>query len=284
MLRSVSEHRQYLEEQAARLPNPAAGFFGPGSMAWRLNRETLLGLVVLRALFLQVAHPKVAQGVAEHSDFRRRPFARAVATFKAQQKIVFGTAEESIEALLRIYARHVSVRGGAAGGYEANDPSLLFWVYATLIDSMFYAYRTFLPNLTAAEWARFYEEGKLFGRLIGIPTEIVPRTLADFNAWMQAALAGDEIYVSAAGCEVGQSLLRMPIGAAAPLTSFIAAGTLPPRLRAEFGLPWSARRQRIFDLFARVVRFLLRYTPDFLHTAPSYWFALRRATSPQPNR
>jgi uncharacterized protein (DUF2236 family) len=283
-MRSVSEHRQYLEQQAAKLPNQAAGFFGPGSMAWRLSRETLLGLVVLRALFLQVAHPKVAQGVAEHSDFHRRPFARAVATFQAQQKIVFGSAEESIEALMRIYARHISVKGGAAGGYEANDPGLLFWVYATLIDSMFYAYRTFLPDLTAAEWARFYEEGKLFGRLIGIPTEIVPRTLADFNAWMQAALAGDEIHVSPAGYEVGRSLLRMPVAAAAPLTSFVAAGTLPPRLRTEFGLTWSARRQQIFDQLARAVRFLLRYTPDFLHIAPSYWFALRRATSAQLNR
>jgi uncharacterized protein (DUF2236 family) len=283
-MRSVAEHRQYLEEQAAKLPNPAAGFFGPGSMAWRLNRETLLGLVVLRALFLQVAHPKVAQGVAEHSDFRQRPFARALATFKAQQKIVFGSADESIDALMRVYARHVSVKGGAAGGYQANDPGLLFWVYATLIDSMFYAYRTFLPDLTTAEWARFYEEGKLFGRLIGIPTEIVPRTLADFNAWMQAALAGDEIHVSPAGYEVGRSLLRMPVRLAAPLTSFVAAGTLPPRLRAEFRLAWGAKRQQVFDLLARVVRFLLCYTPDFLHTAPSYWFALRRAQSAQPTR
>lgn len=276
-MRSVAEHRQYLEQLAALLPNPAAGFFGPGSMAWRLNREMLLGLVVLRALFLQVAHPKVAQGVAEHSDFRRRPFARAVATFKAQQIIVFGSADESIEALMRIYARHVSVKGGAAGGYAANDPALLFWVYATLIDSMHFAYRTFLPDLTRQEWERFYEEGKLFGRLIGIPTEIVPRTLTDFDAWMQAAYVGDEIHVSTAGREVGRSLLRMPIGLAAPLTAFLAAATLPPRLRGEFGLRWGARRQRLFDAMAGGLRFLARHTPEVLHISPVYWLALRRA-------
>lgn len=274
-MRTISEHRQYLSEQAARLPNPAAGFFGPGSMAWRLNREALLGLVVLRALFLQVAHPKVAQGVAEHSDFRRRPFARALATLRAQQTIVFGTAEQASEALLRIYARHTAVRGA---GYEANDPSLLFWVYATLIDSMFFAYRTFLPDLTPQEWAAFYEEGKLFGRLIGIPTKLVPRTKADFDVWMAAALApGGEITISPAGYEIGRSLLRMPVAAAQPLTAFVAAGTLPPRLRAEFGLGWGAGRQRTFDALARGLRALLRYTPDFLHVAPGYWLALRRA-------
>src|SRR3990172_1306459 len=169
-LRTVQEHRKFLEEQAARVENPAAGFFGPGSMAWRLNREAVLGLVVLRALFMQVAHPAVAQGVAEHSDFRRRPFKRAYATFKAQQQIVFGSCDQSIAALMAIYRRHAAVRGEVAGSrYQANDPRLLFWVYATLIDSMFYAYGTFLPDLSAAEWDAFYDEGKLFARLIGIP-------------------------------------------------------------------------------------------------------------------
>ncbi|MBX3046410.1 MAG: DUF2236 domain-containing protein [Anaerolineales bacterium] len=278
-MHSVHEHREYLRQQAAQLPNPAAGFFGPGSMAWQLNREVLLGLVVLRALFLQVAHPKVAQGVAEHSDFRRRPFARALATLRAQQTIVFGTADEASEALLRIYARHTAVRGA---GYEANDPSLLFWVYATLIDSMFFAYRTFLPDLSPRQWAAFYEEGKLFGRLIGIPSELVPPTKADFDAWMTAALQpGGEIRVSPDGYAIGRSLLRMPIALFQPLTAFIAAGTLPPRLRAEFGLGWGAGRQRVFAALAGGLRRLLPYTPEVLHVAPAYWVALRRANQAQ---
>lgn len=271
--KTVAEHKAFLQSLAAKVPNPQAGFFGPGSMAWRLNGEAMLGLVVLRALFLQVAHPKVAQGVADHSDFRRKPFERALATFKAQQRIVFGTCEESIEALMRIYARHVGVRGD---GYEANDPALLFWVYATLIDSMFFAYRTFLPDLSAADWARFYEEGKLFAKLIGIAESEVPASLSDFEAWMTAKLAGDEISVSPAGYEVGQSLLRMPVAAAKPLTGFIAAGTLPPKLREQFGLRWSPRRQWFFDRLAATVRFGARLLPTALHTSPAYWLALRR--------
>lgn len=274
-MRTVSQHRQYLKEQAAKLPNPAAGFFGPGSMAWQLNREALLGLVVLRALFMQVAHPKVAQGIAEHSDFRRRPFARAMATLRAQQTIVFGTADQASEALLRIYARHTAVRGE---GYEANDPSLLFWVYATLIDSMFFAYRTFLPDLTRHQWAAFYEEGKLFGRLIGISDELVPPTKADFDAWMDAALQDKgQIHVSSEGYEIGRSLLRMPVALFQPLTAFIAAGTLPPRLRTELGLGWGAPRQRLFSALAGGLRRLLPYTPEVLHVAPAYWRAMRRA-------
>jgi uncharacterized protein (DUF2236 family) len=275
-VRTANEHRKYLESLAAQVPNPDAGFFGPDSMAWRINRETVLALVVLRALFLQVAHPQVAQGVADHSDFRRRPFARAYATFKAQQRIVFGTCAESSDALMRIYARHVSVTGDS---YQANDPDLLFWVYATLIDSMLYAYRTFLPDLSPEDWARFYDEGKLFARLIGIPTELVPPRLADFDAWMHSKLASHEIQVSPAGKEVGRSLLGIPIRLATPLTSFLVAGTLPPRLRAGFGLAWSPHRQRFFDLAAGVIRFVVSHTPSFLHTAPAYWQAMRRVNS-----
>ncbi len=272
-MRSVAEHKAFLQSLASKVSNSQAGFFGPESVAWRLNGEVVLGLVVLRALFLQVAHPKVAQGVADHSDFRRKPFERALATFKAQQHIVFGTCDESIDALMRIYARHVGVRGG---GYEANGPALLFWVYATLIDSMFFAYRTFLPDLSAADWARFYEEGKLFAKLIGISDGEVPARLSDFEAWMTAKLASNEIAVSPAGYEVGQSLLRIPIAAAKPLTSFVAAGTLPPKLREQFGLRWTPRKQWLFDRLAAAVRFGARLLPAALHTSPAYWLALRR--------
>ena len=47
--------------------------FGPGSLTWRVNGEAVLLQGGGRALILQVAHPKVAAGVAEFSphDFRR---------------------------------------------------------------------------------------------------------------------------------------------------------------------------------------------------------------------
>jgi uncharacterized protein (DUF2236 family) len=282
-MRTVAEHRQFLEHLASKVENPQAGFFGPASMAWRVSREMLMGLVVSRALLMQVAHPKVAQGVADHSDFSQKPFARAFATLKAQQVIVFGSCEQSIEALMRIYARHVSVRGAVAGQpeakYQANDPSLLFWVYATLFDSMLYAYRTFLPNLPAADSARFYEEGKLFASLIGISPDLVPHRLADFDAWMKTMLTNNEIRVTDAGKQIAAGLMDVPNKLARPVNEFLAAGTLPHSLRAGFGLRWGRRRQAAFDALARLTRFMARFTPQALHTSPVYWLALYRARS-----
>jgi uncharacterized protein (DUF2236 family) len=279
-MRTVAEHRQYLEQLASRLPNPQAGFFGPGSMAWRVNREVLLALVVLRALLLQIAHPKVAQGVADHSDFGRKPFARAYSTLIAQQVIVFGSCDQAIDVLMRIYARHVTVRGETdAGSYQANDPALLFWVYATLFDSILYAYRTFLPPLSAQDSARFYEEGKLFANLIGIAPDLVPRNLEDFDCYMRAAFAGNEITVSPAGREIARGLLTTPHKLARPLNSYLAAATLPARLRQEFGLSWGPHRQALFDALAPAFRISAAVLPKALHTSPVYWLALRRARS-----
>ena len=48
----------------------AAGLFGPGSAALRINREAFLLLGAgPRALLLQLAHPLIAEGVSAHSDF-----------------------------------------------------------------------------------------------------------------------------------------------------------------------------------------------------------------------
>ncbi|HET8569025.1 MAG TPA: oxygenase MpaB family protein, partial [Candidatus Limnocylindria bacterium] len=46
------------------------------SVARRIDRELFVLLVGTPALLLQVAHPLVAAGVAQHSDFRRDPVGR----------------------------------------------------------------------------------------------------------------------------------------------------------------------------------------------------------------
>ena len=59
-------------------PRTGPGLYGPESEAWRLNREAMLLLGAgPRALLLQLAHPQVAAGVEEHSDFRADPWAPA---------------------------------------------------------------------------------------------------------------------------------------------------------------------------------------------------------------
>ena len=73
-------------------PSELAGLYGPSSEAWRLNREAALLLGAgPRALLLQVAHPLVAEGVDQHSDFRADPWGRLAGTLRSYLRIVYGT-------------------------------------------------------------------------------------------------------------------------------------------------------------------------------------------------
>lgn len=45
------------------------GYFGPGSMTWRVLADPAAGVGGVRALFLQALHPLAMAGVHHHSDF-----------------------------------------------------------------------------------------------------------------------------------------------------------------------------------------------------------------------
>src|SRR6185503_3687145 len=86
------------------------GLFGPGSVTWRVNREQALLLGGGCALLEQLAHPMVAAGVSDHSDFRTDPLKRLRRTLDATLAIIFGTTEEARRAADGIRAVHSRVQ------------------------------------------------------------------------------------------------------------------------------------------------------------------------------
>src|SRR5438034_10910524 len=82
------------------------GLFGPGSEVWTVGRERILLLGGPAALLLQLAHPLVAAGVADHSGFMADPFERLRATLDATLRVSFGDREQVQEAAARVAATH----------------------------------------------------------------------------------------------------------------------------------------------------------------------------------
>src|SRR5712691_5704719 len=142
------------------------GLYTDDSITRRVNRENILLLGGGRALLMQLAHPKVAAGVDEHSDFRSQPIRRLRRTIRMTMAIVFGDRDTALAAARAVNHAHGKVRGR---GYRALDPDLLRWVHGTLIDSALVTYETFVKSLSAREREDFYEESKLLGELLGIP-------------------------------------------------------------------------------------------------------------------
>src|ERR1700690_4149561 len=99
--------------QASALPEDPApdGFFGPGSVAWRLSGN-LSGIVGgLRALLLQALHPLAMAGVDQHSDWRQDPVGRLAATSAYEAIVTFGDRASASRVAQQVRKIHTRVRG-----------------------------------------------------------------------------------------------------------------------------------------------------------------------------
>lgn len=244
---------------------PDPGLYGPGSEAWRLNRESMLLLGAgPRALLLQLAHPAVAAGVDEHSDFRADPWSRLLATIRSYLTIVYGTTPAARAEIRRLNTLH---RGISGPGYSARDPELALWVHATLIDSTIVVNDAWLEPMSAVRRAAFYEETRPIGRAFGIPEAMLPADLPAFERYVAGMLApGGPIQVSPTARELGRAVLSPPL---APLAAWLPGGDamrpwlervpvaaygwlqwpaialLPTRIRDEYGLRWGLRERAV---------------------------------------
>jgi uncharacterized protein (DUF2236 family) len=245
-----------MSEAIARLASPAGdpGLFGPDSEAWRLDREAMLLLGAgPRALLLQIAHPAVAAGVAEHSDFRADPWRRLDGTLRSYLRIIYGSSAAARGEIRRLNALH---RGIVGAGYSARDPELALWVHATLVDSTIVAYDAWLGPVARDRAARFYEETKPIARAFGVPESLLPSDLDGFERYLASMLGpGGPIAVSPTARELARAILAPPLPGVlgrVPLdprwyswTLWPAVGLLPAGVRADFELRWGPRERAV---------------------------------------
>ncbi len=163
-----------------------AALFGSASLTWQLSTRWTSLLGGQRALLMQVAHPAVGAGVAEHSDFAAGPFTRLDRTLDAVMTIGFGSAAERAAMLDTLDRVHAGVSGTTDAGdpYTALDPELQFWVHATLVDTVYCIERRYLQVLTRTERSRLYSESVEMARAFGIPDRHIPADLDTFRSYM----------------------------------------------------------------------------------------------------
>jgi uncharacterized protein (DUF2236 family) len=245
------------------------GLFAEDTVIRRVNRENVLPLFGgVRALLMQIAHPKVAAGVDEHSDFRRHPIRRLRRTLLMTMAIVFGDRETAMTAARTVNQVHTRVRGD---GYHALDPDLLLWVHATLVDTALVTYETFVQRLTPREREDFYQEMKLLGEVLGVPRDHFPAHFPDFEAYMESMIAGP-VKVDSRSLELAREIrrprLRFLPGAAMVPFDVITAGLLHPTLREQLRLPWGRGQQRAFRIALKALPRIVALTPTVLRVWP----------------
>lgn len=242
--------------------------FSRDSISWAVNREAALLLGGGRALLMQLAHPAVAAGVDEHSDFRERPLHRLQRTLDLSFSLAFGTRQAAEAAAARINARHRTVRGE---GYSALDPDLLLWVHATLVDSSLTTYQAFVRPLSRAQRAAYIRESQVTGMLLGIPADRFPTGLSAFEAYV-GGMVRDRLKVDERARRLARHVLTppfpgMPAWSGMPLAT-MTAGLLPPSLRESYGLAWGPGRRAAFLAATRMVTAAVAVMPGRLREVP----------------
>lgn len=260
---------------------PQAGVYDPGSISWRINRESALFLGAGRAALLQLAHPWVAAALAQHSNLLSDPIARFHNTFRLVFTMVFGTRDQAIRASRSLYALHTRIGGelpagvgryGLGSRYEATEVGALRWVFATLIESALLAYECVLPPLTAAEREEYYAESKTMAALFGISAGALPHDWKAFTAYSEEIVQSDALGVSERSRSMAQNVLggagswvRPPLWYRALTTSW-----LPPRFREEFDLEPDAAGWRAAMRARRWLPRAYRVMPPFIRFVGPY--------------
>ncbi len=266
-----------------------AGWFGPGSATWAICSEAALMLGGGCALILQVAHPLVGAGVETYSRFKSDRWGRLTHTRDTMGQIIFGDTQTAERGAARMRRAHARIQGvvstGQAAGrpYDATDPALVMWVWATLVRTSIATYEQYVRRLPVAEIVRYYEEQKRFAHACGVPLDGCPPTYADFTDYFEATVERTLEPTAAARhvADIALNPLDLP-RAAAPLLALVrlpTLGLLPDRLRDRLDLGWSQSRGRAFALSGFACRRTVPLLPRRVRQVRSARAAERRTSA-----
>jgi len=243
-------------------------YFARDSTIRRVHQEAVLILGGGRSLLMQIAHPSVARGVAEHSSYKSDRYARLMRTLRSTLAVIYGTRSQAEEAINGINRLHERVNGET---YSALDPDLLVWVMATLIDTTVEMHERFLGPFETHDIGAYYEDVCRVGAVLGIPEGHMPPNMAALRRYV--AEMSESLQVSDEARAIAHDLFQPlpPTGPSMWLVKHLTSGLLRPALREGFGLswgPWRERQLRALQVSGRVVLprlpLALRRTPSFL--------------------
>lgn len=258
------------------------------TIAERINSERVVLIGWNRAILLQLAHPLVAAGVLEHSAFRgsvAQAAVRAHHTVSAMLALTFGdearrkAAVEGIRSIHRRVHGRLPIDAGrfpAGTPYSAEDPALLLWVHATLIDSVADIYDRVVAPLSPDELDQLCREAAPLVADLGGDDASTPRTWKALQAYMEGVYADGTLEVMPAARQLGHAVLAPTVAGVplplAGLNRLVTAGLLPPAIRAAYGFTWNEARERRFERALAVVRTARRILPATL----THWRDARR--------
>jgi uncharacterized protein (DUF2236 family) len=254
------------------------GYFGPGSAIWSLHREAVLALGIERALFLQLAHPWVAQAVVDHSTYQSEPVERLFGTISTAELLIYGSRRQADAAAARVRKVHARLTGTLSEDvgkwrkgtvYRASDPAALLWVLATLIDTTLVVYESCFGQLPEETVSHYISDAARLGAMLELPPEMMLRNRESLRQYMQAMVADGTVAVGSQARRVAGAVLRPDLPRWTrifwwPYRSIARGMTvtlMPEALRSQYGSLLTLHGESVYRAGGSIGRVLLHRLP-----------------------
>jgi uncharacterized protein (DUF2236 family) len=233
------------------------GYFSEASVIRLVHRNRLMALAGPRALLMQAAHPVAFAGFFASTETLDDPHARLRHTGEVLNTIVFGDRESAEHATAEVRAVHRRIHGEltepagrfpAGTRWAADDPGLLLWILATLVDSSLIVYDRYIGALDRPQRESYWEDYRIVGSLFGLADRDMPDGVGDLEVYVADMLAGDLLHVSPRARELALKIVMqppvpLPLRPLRELANFVTVGLLPVTLRHQYGLRWDPIRE-----------------------------------------
>lgn len=151
-------------------PTGEAALVALDSVSWLVFKNPIALFVGgITAVILELAEPRVREGVWKHTNFKSDPLLRLKRTGLAAMVTVYGARSHAEAMIAGVRKIHDRIGGITPTGqpYHADDPELLNWVHATATFGFLQAYNTYVRPLSVQERNSFYAEGQVSANLFG---------------------------------------------------------------------------------------------------------------------
>ncbi|MEU2713249.1 oxygenase MpaB family protein [Streptomyces sp. NPDC007205] len=255
---------------------------GPDSLLARSLSQWAFLLVYPRAILLQVAHPAVGAGVAQHSAYRTDPWQRGYRTLAHLQHLAQADPTDGERFGRELRRWHRDIHGTDTHGrpYHALRPELFLWVHATYLDSILTLWELCGRPLEADEKGGLYRQWLRAGQCLGLREDELPPDLDAFTAYFHATLATLERTTTVqhllgpATLTPPRPVAGLPLAAACfrafgrmlfPHLTGMTVALLPPEAVTAIGLPPA---RRAYSSLARGLAHTLTTLPRQLRAMP----------------
>lgn len=206
-----------------------AGWYGPGSATWDLSGDPLVLHAGARALLLQALHPVAMRAVADHSNYRSKPWERLQTTGGYLSTTTYGSRAEADAAAATVRRIHTRIGGHdpvTGTTYRADDPDLLLWIHCALVDSMVEVIGRGRPGGLDPGLADDYlREQVRAARHVGLDPAVVPSSVADLADYLQEVRP--LLRVTRVAREAALYILLPPLPPLAPAARLLATPARP---------------------------------------------------------